>query len=185
MSKRTKIEPLQPIICIQEIRTTWTKQSRGGSGAVARNRVPEELPLPEVLTIKDCPTVLYHKQWYKEQEDIFSLCKTDFEVSKTLSFNLNGISIARTDDGLRTYWEYHRDMGAPPRSSKSQAALVLEANQWGRVLYNGRHSPDHYDNSDWWYDRWVFNVGIFWKPTVDVFIASPPVKIFSQIAQLW
>ena len=181
MGNRPQTEP-QPIICIQQIRTTWTKQSGGGSGAVARNHIPEELPLPEVLRITDCQTVLCHTQCYMEHEDIFSLGETKLAVSKTLP-SLSGISIARTDDGLSVYWKYHGNMGAPPRSSKPQAALVLEANQWGRIFYNGRRTV--WGNGTWWHERWIFNIGIFWKPTVDVFTASPPQKKFSQMAQLW
>ena len=135
------------------------------------------------------PLRYFIRLWYKEQSDLFALCRSDFEVSETLPPLPKGVRAESAENSLTAYWEYDNAMGAPARSSETQTALELEINQWGRILYNGRYSPYRtlasWRKNEWWYNRWVFNLGIFRKPIVDVFVVTQPVKIFSMMADLW
>ena len=170
----------EPTICIQEFYTSWTKRSRGGSGAVARNNVPEALPLPEVAQVSDSPTVLKHLLVYKEQDNFFERARDSFEIGKSIPHRLQGICIAYANGELRVSWNQW-GVGAPKRPAIPQPVLVLQRDQWGRVLFNGRQNWE----GPWWYERWVYNIGLFTRPNRDVFVATEPAKIFSMMASLW
>ena len=49
MPRKKLSEQAHPLICIQQIGTRWTKASRGGPGAIARNHVPEIFPFPPLI----------------------------------------------------------------------------------------------------------------------------------------
>lgn len=71
----------------------------------------------------------------------------------------------------------------PVNHSPLQKAFELQTGQWGRILYNGRHSD--WDNGGWSYDKYVVNIGLFVDPKPDVFLSTKPLKTYSKMALLW
>jgi hypothetical protein len=57
-----------PLVVIQSICTTWTKASRGGVGASARNRTPDALELPALAFPFPEPVFLLHEVIYTARD---------------------------------------------------------------------------------------------------------------------
>src|SRR5258708_11955431 len=57
-----------PLVVIQSICTIWTKASRGGVGASARNRTPDALELPALTFPFPEPVFLLHEVIYTERD---------------------------------------------------------------------------------------------------------------------
>src|SRR2546429_7563422 len=55
-------------IILQNISTIWTKASRGGSNASARNHPPEALELPELALLGPADGFLLHTVVYTEED---------------------------------------------------------------------------------------------------------------------
>ena len=74
-------------------------------------------------------------------------------------------------------------MKAPRRQAFLQKALEIQVGQWGRILYNERHTD--FDFGIWGYGKHVFNIGLFVNPLPDVFLTTPPIKTYSKLALLF
>lgn len=51
------------------------------------------------------------------------------------------------------------------------------------MLYNGRHV--YFDDGQWGYDKWIYNIGLFDSVRSSAFVTMEPVKIYSQMAHLF
>jgi hypothetical protein len=95
-------------------------------------------------------------------------------------FTCDCVSAELVKDRLHVHYTWGRAGGAPRRDSRRDV-LILEKGQWGRVLYNGRHTST---SSDWWYEKWVFNIGFFAELDPRVFLGTTPVKVHSAMELL-
>ena len=58
------------MLLIQDIRSDWTKESRGGTGATIRNAVPERAPLPLLAQpLKEPSDLIYQQVSFDEGYD--------------------------------------------------------------------------------------------------------------------
>jgi hypothetical protein len=174
-----------PVVCVQCIEMSWTKQSRGGPSAVLRNGVAEALPLPslDLKETKGASCYFSHRVEYDERNDFAAPIREKSGDSSALALDLGSLLLSLADGALLVNYMYQYRQGAPERHPASLPALRLQLGQWGRVLYNGRLVD--YDNGTWSYERRVYNIGLFAAITPGIFMTTEPVKVFSQIAHLW
>lgn len=175
--------PVQtPIVCVQLIKTTWSKQSRGGPSAVLRNRVPEALPLAPLPSMAESLRYLHQHILFGEGNDFRKPIYEAVNTSDAPSLHLGCLWLTLGDGALHVFCQYQRSQGAPERHSARVLAFRLTPGEWGCVLYNGRHvDSDGY----WSYNKWVYNIGLFDNPRPRVFLNTVLVKIFSQMAHLF
>ena len=169
------------IIAIQAISTKWEKPARGGANAVLRNRVPEALKVPE-FSASDVPvSYMIHSVSYGVRNNFAEPIESGVSVSAVAPDHLHGVTLDFANDALTVSYQYNASHGAPGRHSRKTEALNLSLGQWGRILHNGRCSWEDY----WWYEKHVYNIGLFPDPFRSAFIQTKPTKIFSQMAHLF
>lgn len=204
MARAARTVQAVPLICVQEIATNWTKASRGGTGAAERNRVPEAAKLPLNANPFSSPAETYpfllHLLGYSEytKYKVWSeFLKSDVTANESAEIlNRGGVRLSFDGEVLTARYQWKRELGAPGRRTQNaagmfvpvhhspfQKALELKAGEWGRILFNGRHSD--YDDGRWYYSKHVFNIGLFVNPQSDVFLTSQPIKTYSKMALLW
>src|SRR5262245_43942324 len=144
------------MVVIQEVHTSWTKDSRGAPGATARNAVPERLAF---TTSVGHHAVLEHLARYGEESGfVASETVTSYDAPASLRYGC--VRVVVDDSRVQVIWRYDPGyIGAPERDEgPPKEAFVVSLGQWGRVRYNGRLTSDE---GGWWYRKVVLNVGIF------------------------
>jgi hypothetical protein len=200
MSDRTSQKPRKnarrpsppvPLVVVQVIRTVWAKTFRGGEGARERNQVPEALGLPLLTAPIVVPSYLVHSS-RTDFPGIPTSRRTPRETVRvqpaTEPFTC-GCVYPRLEDGkLSVDYQWTTTAGSPARYPRRDV-LVLSPGQWGRIRYNERHSPDWSFNcwgkGEWWYEKWVFNIGLFTTLSSRLFLDTMPIKIYSAMDPLW
>jgi hypothetical protein len=174
------------LIVVQVILSAWDKAYRGGEGATIRNRVPEALELPLSVQSMAEPSYIVHrsKHGFGDAPVYCRLRGEPLEIAPTANkpFTCDCISAGLIKDRLHVDYTWSCAGGAPRRNSRRNV-LVLERGQWGRVLYNGRHPT--ISTGEWWYEKWVFNIGFFAELDPRVFLDTVPVKVHSAMDLLW
>jgi len=169
-------------VYIQAICTCWDKSSRGGTDALPRNRVPEAVSFPPSASAPKPGEYVVHRSTFTAKNG-FAAPTSSLGVTPYCPPNAGGITLALDDDALHVAYQWDRSQGAPERYSAKVDAFRLSPGQWGRVRYNGRLTD--FDNGTWWYEKWVYNIGLFSSPPSSVFVTTEPVKVFTQMAYLW
>ncbi|WP_053648936.1 hypothetical protein [Streptomyces sp. XY431] len=148
-------------ITVQWIRTSWTKQSRGGEAAARRNTAPAAFVLPAAAA-SSAHVVRMHER------DRFQPRETREE--------LRGIAVGlREADGrLRVLPRVDPLFGLPPRPRRPPA-VRLRPGQWVRWQLNYRFSSAA-GMQDWSY--WLDTFNIAYGPVdADVFLSVPTVFV--------
>lgn len=161
------------MIVIQRITTFWTKKSRGGKGAIARNAVPEALTLPSFAASAE---LVVHKVVFDESNAF----RRKAEIQKLTMANdweLNPVRLRLLGDQIQVRCMFG---GAPERWPRQ--AFVLSYGQWGRLAYNRRFA-DSYDGS-WRYEKEVFNVAFADQVRRRQFFDTEPDKTASFLDRL-
>lgn len=180
---------------IQLIVSGWSKSYRGGQSAGVRNQVAEAEPLPFPQEAIREPAFLIHSTQHAfGLEEVGSTFWPDrlpslpYQVKPlTEEVSIGGFSFRFQDHGLHVDYAWSDGEGMPKRRPRPDL-LVLEMGQWGQIRLNARHSHFFtslgWDSSEWWYEKWVLNVGLFsdWKPRV--FFETLPDKTVSMMAPL-
>ena len=175
------VDPQSLVVVIQAISTHWEKSARGGPYAVLRSHVPKAVKLPDFSATNVPLSYVLHSVHFASRNDFAEPTKSSITVSETELTGLDGVSIDFANGTLSVFYQYDTSQGAPERYARKIEALKLTKGLWGRVEYNGRHSGAE---GYWWYEKWVYNIGLFSHPSVSAFTESEPTKIFSQMAHL-
>lgn len=170
------------IICIQAICVHWDKGQRGGTEAARRNQVSEALSMPSFEPMQQSPSWVKHEAIFSADNAFTAPVCSSVEVIVYGPVKLGGISLAFTGDALNVYYQWDRSQGAPERSSYRHKAFCVSIGEWGRVRYNGRLS---YYDGDWYYEKWVYNIGLFQSPPLNVFLKTEPKHIYSHMGHLF
>jgi hypothetical protein len=180
-------------LLIQLVDVDWNKESRGGHGATARNRVPESFDIPAAPC--DGASVILHKVAVSQTTDfrhppsgevtIFSnpsALRDDGHGWRRLEDSLGCTAIRWRDDDVEVRcdplsgWEPHRRPGM---------RFTLAAGQWVRAVRNGRNAwPTQGEPSVWTYRKRVVNVGLFRSVEFRAFTSGRPTFEIRQIADL-
>lgn len=175
------VDPQSLVVVIQDISTHWEKSARSGANAVLRNRVPDALKLPN-FDVSNAPlSYVLHSVRYAGRNNFAEPIKNIVTVSEIVPTELKGIFTSYVENMLGVSYQYNIGQGAPERYGRKIEALNLSSGQWGRIEYNGRHSWGEY----WWYEKQIYNIGLFPHPSVSAFTRSEPTKVFSQMAHLF
>jgi hypothetical protein len=176
---------------VQIIFSTWSKEYRGGPKASERNRVPEAEVVPRPAERIPEPYYLVHtsKRVFGSLPGTNRLPGPSVQViSADEPFYAGSVRIGWEGEQLRVDYHWTWDAGMPERHSRRDV-LQIQPGQWGRVRYNARlsicHFPGGGDSDDWWYEKWVFNVGLFSTFREGAFIETEPVKVYSAMDRLW
>jgi len=177
------------ITVVQVIRVHWTKRSRGDSAAALRARAPRAAALA-------APTA---NPAGRIRVDELTIGEPDFQATRTTTRYADpadlptstGVRLHREGDLLRVRFEYPPDGGLPARSKVdasgtrvplTEHCFTLPAGAWGRVEWNGRRTA--VGTGAWSYHLTTVNIAFGRQVAVDVFLASPPVAVHSQLADL-
>ena len=172
------------IVLIQEIRTIWSKASRGGAAAARRNSVPEAALFHTTASHSAAHKLFHQLLVYGEANDFAEPLKSETSELISDSIGVGCVRVEASAGRVDVVYEYdYRCGGLPPRRSKRGVSrrddLAVEPGRWVRVKYNGRFSGD-----EWWYEKVVVNVGLFTRPGADVFISTEPAEELSEMAEL-
>jgi hypothetical protein len=178
---------MECLILIQNIHTSWSKKSRGGKLAIERNAVPDALAIPVGQLKKSVKGLIEHSASYYESHGFSSPHHASLTQESAGRLRLHGLVIEPVGAQLKVTLEYDSGRaGMPlryaPLGGIPSTRMHLQSGQWGRVLYNGRFT---HDEADWWYEKQVFNIGLVEKLKEDIFIATQPTQVISQMARLW
>ncbi len=148
-------------ITVQWIKTSWTKQSRGGEAAARRNAAPVSFSLPQV------PSGFAHSVEMTEHEG-FAPRSSQKELHEI------GVSLRDEGDRLRVLARVEPPFGLPPRPRRPPAVRLLPG-QWVRWQLNYRFTSA-LGIRGWSY--WLDTFNIAYGPgTRDVFLSEPTVII--------
>ncbi|MEU0845797.1 hypothetical protein ABZ370_40985 [Streptomyces sp. NPDC005962] len=152
-------------ITVQWIRTSWTKESRGGEAASRRNGTPIGFALPPVET-----TTFAHVIRMQER-DGFKPYATQEDPAKV------DVQLREADGRLRVFPRVQPLFSLPPRPRRPPA-VRLAPGQWVRWQLNYRFSSA-LGIRGWSY--WLDTFNIAYGPvSTDVFLSSPTVFIDEQ-----
>ncbi|MEU8953530.1 hypothetical protein AB0C93_04415 [Streptomyces sp. NPDC048518] len=148
-------------ITIQWIRTTWTKESRGGAAATLRNAAPVGLLLPHGSAPFVHMVRMHEDHGFEPYDSREDLSKVDVQL--------------REEEGrLRVFPKVQPLFALPPRKRRPRA-VWLAPGQWVRWQLNYRFSSAM-GIRDWTYWLDTFNVA-YGPVNADVFLSQPPVSI--------
>ena len=165
------------VLVVQEIRTTWTKASRGGIEAGVRNSVPETAEIPWLPIAQPGLPVILHRLTYSEPN--FSMPERNLVEVATLPVRLVGVTVELVGEEARATFQWTTSCGAPRRERVRQT-LVIQPGEWSQIVYNGRTGG----RGEWRYLKVVVNVGLFSSVARDVFTGSEPAERFASLAHL-
>lgn len=123
MPKAAKLAPAIPTIYIQEVKTSWTKASRGGEGAVSRGRVPEaaELPLETKFPVTSAEGYPFFLHLLSYDEDtkytVWSqFLKSDVDANKSAEILTRaGVQVSFNGVILTARYKWNEASGVPKR----------------------------------------------------------------------
>jgi hypothetical protein len=172
------------MVLIQEIRTAWTKASRGGAAATLRNRVPEAAIFPAVESKPAADKIFHHRLIYGEADDFAAPVKSETAEAESDRITIGCVKIEVSPEKLVVAYEYdHKCGGAPARRGglgvSLEEELIVERGRWARVKYNGRFTGD-----EWWYEKLVVNVGLFERYDARAFYSTAPTHEIVRMAEL-
>jgi len=164
------------MIVVQELRTRWTKLSRGAPAASLRNRTPRALRLP--VRHVQSQNSFFHRVVFAE-EAAFEPRVKEADFFANAKRELAGVEI-RSDVSplLVTFVWSHFGCGAPERPHGQRASIL--SGEWCQILQNGRFGYDR----EWAYQSTVVNIAVMidWNP--EVFLTSPPTLTMDHRAEL-
>ncbi|MPY31294.1 hypothetical protein FNH09_08270 [Streptomyces adustus] len=147
-------------VVVQRVRTSWTKESRGGPGAARRNAAPTAFSLPPSLS-----TAL-HEVAMRESDS--------FEPRMQVRDLSAPGAILREVDGLLRVDPPEVSMFAMPRRNRRPPAVRLAPGQWLQWLINYRFVGSC--GGAWSYELETFNI-VYGFAAPDVFLGVPTRRV--------
>ncbi|MEU6709336.1 hypothetical protein [Streptomyces wuyuanensis] len=148
-------------VTVQWIRTSWTKQSRGGEAATRRNAAPVGFTVPHAP-----PSVAHVVRMH--EGDGFAPCHSQEDLRDV------DVQIREADGRLRVIPRVQPLFAMPPRPRRPPA-VRLAPGHWIRWQLNYRFSSAA-GMQDWFY--WLDTFNIAYGPVSDdVFLSTPTVFI--------
>ncbi|MCX5127028.1 hypothetical protein [Streptomyces sp. NBC_00347] len=148
-------------IAVQWIRTSWTKQSRGGEAASRRNVAPVGFALPHDAASFAHVIRMDEHDGFEPKDSREDLSKVD-------------VQLRETDGRLRVFPRVQPLFALPPRRRRPPAVRLVPG-QWVRWQLNYRFSSA-LGLRGWSY--WLDTFNIAYGPVdTDVFLSTPTVFI--------
>ncbi|WP_307813918.1 hypothetical protein [Streptomyces sp. N35] len=148
-------------ISVQWIRTTWTKESRGGEAATRRNAAPVGFALPHEQASWAHVVRMHERDGFEPYDSREDLSKVD-------------VQLREADGRLRVFPRVQPLFALPPRPRRPPAVRLVPG-QWVRWQVNYRFSSA-LGIRGWTY--WLDTFNIAYGPVdADVFLSAPTVFI--------
>ncbi|MFD9489324.1 hypothetical protein ACFWBX_36195 [Streptomyces sp. NPDC059991] len=148
-------------IAVQWIRTTWTKESRGGEAATRRNAAPVGFALPQDQAAFAHVVRMHESDGFEPYDSREDLGKVD-------------VQLRETDGRLRVFPRVQPLFALPPRQRRPPAVRLVSG-QWVRWQLNYRFSSA-LGIRGWTY--WLDTFNIAYGPVgADAFLSAPTVFI--------
>ncbi|SDM51625.1 hypothetical protein [Allokutzneria albata] len=156
-------------VTAQWVRTTWTKQSRGGEEAARRNALPVAFTLPE--TTRPLVHTVTQREWDHDFEPQFSVLHGPPSRDEVQ---------LREADGLLRIMLLPR--GTPGAIRRRPPAVRLRPGEWVRWQITYRRASFS-GTGPWYYSLETLNLAFGPVSTKDVFLGLPPLHV-DERAQL-
>lgn len=182
-----------PRILIQHVRVVWTKASRGNPGATRRNAVPNGFEVP-AAALTAAEAVAVHRVLIDESVEFRRVDEPIETFDGDGVIEVGCVRVRREGEGegegARVRFEYGGG-GLPKRERVTaggkwvplrEDVCLLSLGQWARIEWNARFVTA--SNGQWWYERITVNVALG-ATTPDLFAASSPTAVYSQLADLF
>ncbi|MCM6775269.1 hypothetical protein NDR87_16685 [Nocardia sp. CDC159] len=155
-------------VAAQWVHTWWTKESRSGSAAARRNRLPVAFPLPEVATPLTHTIVM--KEWDDDFQPRSSVLHAPPERSE--------VAIEEEDSALRVML-----VSAQPKNviRRRHPAIRLRHGEWLRWQITYRHAS-LLGLGPWYYRLDTLNLA-YGPVTADSFLGTP-TRLVDERVQL-
>ncbi|MEU9671219.1 hypothetical protein AB0E25_37865 [Streptomyces bobili] len=148
-------------ITVQWIRTTWTKESRGGDAAARRNAAPVGFALPHEVAPLAHVIRMHERDGFEPHHSREALSGVD-------------VQLREADDRLRVFPRVQPLFALPPRKRRPPGVRLVPG-QWVRWQLNYRFSSA-LGIRGWTY--WLDTFNIAYGPVnADVFLSAPTVFI--------
>lgn len=172
-----------PALHVQIINTRWTKLSRGGELAGARNRVP--LVLPVQSTELKCGVLSVQIFGFGERdfERPFWNKQQQLDLEPGLHFEHGAFSLDWDGQNATTNWQWSWwGVGAPEPEmfDRNLGRFRVPPDEWVRLRWQGRFSD--MDGGRWWYERTVVNVARC-DEKLEV-VSTEPSRLFEWLPHL-
>lgn len=156
------------LVCVdvvaQRVRTTWTKRSRGGPGAAARNRVPIAFPLPAGVELHDV------------QVDESAGFEPRF-AGRPLT-ELDDVRLREADGGLLVL--VTPSLWGMPRRNRPRSPVRLEPGEWLRWQVNLRFGATYSSGREWSYQLETLNLAYGGRPD----FTGKPTRSVTELGDL-
>jgi hypothetical protein len=170
-----------PFVLLQSICTIWTKPSRGGTNAQARNGTPDALELPALSFSLSEDMFLLHEVVYTERNRFqYPMEKLELR-EQTDPFWYDCLKLSLKNPTLTVMLEWERSEGVPRRPTFPRIAWALQQGQWGRITYNLRYAGEDH----WIYKKYVISIGLLHPSSPRIFLEVEPTYSYRDMAQLW
>ncbi|WP_186381021.1 hypothetical protein [Paenibacillus xylanexedens] len=176
---------------LQTITMRWGKEVRGAPFSTARNNFQKAFQIPEALFSYSTSYGLpYHELLIVQDKKGIEIInqRTPILDPSQKSWRIGNIEIERTESEYLLTFNYSYDCGKPVRVDQFHHALVekafgLKANEYGRIVYNGRHIFQ--DTGEWYYELHIINVISTEDKNRDILIDKEPLKQYNQLEILF
>ncbi len=149
---------------MQWVRTSWTKESRGGESAACRNAAPIGFPLPHASSSLAHVVRMREENGFQPHDTLENLSKVD-------------VQLREVEGCLRVFPRVQPLFALPPRRRRLPAVRLVPR-QWVRWQLNYRFSSA-LGIRDWSY--WLDTFNIAYGPvTTDLFCGTPDFFIDEQ-----
>ncbi len=165
------------LIVVQELRTRWTKDSRGGPAASVRNATPHAAVLPTVPASAG-EAVLVQRVKFDEAGDFAPESSFELTSLSDLRKTTADLQVHLESGVVRVRYVWNQFCGAPERPHGR--AIRIAQGSWCRILHNGRYG---YAGS-WSYQSTVVNIalGVIAPRT---FLDTEPRESSDNRVELW
>ena len=170
-----------PLIVLQSVCTIWTKASRGGASALARNRTPDAVELPSSVFQCSDDVFFLHEVAYTENNHFQQPLERQVQQKQTNPCWYNCLQFSPSENALSVTLAWERSEGVPRRSPFPRTAWSFQKDQWGRIIYNLRNLGE----DRWIYKKYVISLGFFHSFSLRIFLEAKPAHTYRDLAQLW
>ncbi|KXZ28507.1 MULTISPECIES: hypothetical protein [Leptospira] len=178
------------MIVLQNINLQWNKLMRGAPYSTLRNRLDKSYQLPEIMFHYNKNIgIPYHDVRILQTKDGFKtiLNECRYFESQNMNWKIGCTEIIKEDSKYTLYFLYSKNCGYPIRYGKTfgflhEKALDIFSNEFGRILYNGRHTDS--DTGEWFYSLNILNVCETEEKNCNLFLKESDKK-YEQLGILY
>ena len=169
-------------VIVQEIKTQWTKASRGGEGASRRNTVQDALIVAKLPQTLPALPLVHQRTVYAEEAD-FQPAQTQTEIHDLMLNRhvlIGCVRIIPQAEQLQLAYQPGIACAGAPKRAFTRKDFTLMPDTWARISYNGRFGWA----TGWSYHKTVFNIAYMSATDAEIF-ADEASHSFADFADLW